>query len=199
MYNKKTKAHNTSPLLWVDLETTGTDFEEDSIIEIGAILTTYDLNIISEFEIIIKPTSESYKRMMLNSVVSEMHTVNGLINDLANTDTTQDQATQEMLLWIKSAMLEYGGENYEGKFVLSGSGVGHLDRGFIKSKMPDLDSLLRYWHVDIGVVRRAHDMWVGTEVTSINDAKTHRAIDDIRCHLQEAGAFRDLWTLDTNC
>lgn len=60
--------------------------------------------------------------------------------------------------------------------------------------MPQVSRRCAYWSIDIGVVRRAHTMWVGELPSAgLNESKTHRALDDARVHLAEARAFRDAW------
>ena len=179
----------TEHLLWLDLETTGSDESKDCIIEVGAILTTEDLHIIAELQWVLSPTDEALGRLLRNDVVREMHTANGLLDHvLAGAGMKPHQAAKDMLTW-----LEINGAK-QGHVALAGSGVAHFDRRFLDRYMPQVSRFLRYWVIDIGVIRRAHGMWVGTEVSAANDAKTHRALDDARCHLAEALAFRDLWT-----
>lgn len=177
-------------LLWIDLETTGSDVDKDCIIEIGAILTTTDLEVLGEWQCVVRPSAEGLGRLVQSPVVREMHERNDLLRTLfdgGNFVWSQHAATKGLLKWLG----DLGAK--EGRTVLAGSGVGHFDRRFIARYMPQLDRFLRYWCIDIGVVRRAHEMWVGTEVSTANDGKTHRALDDIRCHLDEARAFKALW------
>lgn len=175
-------------LLWLDLETTGSDVAHDCIIEVGCILTTTDLTHLGEFQAVVLPEPEGYGRMMLNDFVRNMHADNGLLEDLtAGLGKKPHEVTKSLLKWAA----DLGAK--EGRTVLAGSGVGHFDRKFIDRYMPPLSRFLRYWCIDTGVLRRAHEMWVGTVVSTANDAKTHRALDDVRCHLAEAQAFRDLW------
>lgn len=176
-------------LLWLDLETTGSDVEHDSIIEIGCILTTTGLDALGEFSFTLTPDPEGLGRMMMNPVVRGMHEGNGLLAEIltAEHDRKPHHAAKALLAWLA----DLGAQ--EGRTVLAGSGVGHFDRKFIDRYMPQVSRFLRYWCIDIGVVRRAHEMWAGTAVSTANDGKTHRALDDARCHLAEAQAFRSLW------
>lgn len=181
-------------LLWVDLETTGVDEAKDCIIEVGAILTTSDLEVIDEYADLVLPTDEGFGRMMMNNVVRGMHEQNGLLAALLAVPRSSLRHSgyvgDQMCEWMK------GWGATSGKVVIAGSGVSHFDRRFIRRQMPKLDAFCRHWHIDIGVVRRAHAMWVGTEVPNARTAefgKTHRALDDIRCHLNEARAFRSHW------
>lgn len=176
-------------LLWLDLETTGSDVEKDSIIEVGCILTTTGLTSIAEHSWVLTPDAEGLGRMMLNPVVRAMHEGNGLLADVLDTENVRKphHVAAGLLAWMQ----ENGAK--QGRTVLAGSGVGHFDRKFIDRYMPQVSKFLRYWCIDIGVVRRAHEMWVGTTISTANDGKTHRALDDIRCHLAEAQAFKAAW------
>ena len=80
-----------------------------------------------------------------------------------------------------------------GRTVLAGSGVSHFDCRFIRHYLPELEAFLRYWMIDIGVVRRMYELWVGELPTAVNEEKTHRALDDVYCHLEEARTFIALW------
>lgn len=176
-------------LLWLDLETTGSDERHDCIIEVGCILTTPELDDLGEFSMVVTPEAEGYGRMMLNHVVREMHEHNGLLAAIAGLESAQrpHNVTKDLVVWLEGLGAK------PRQTVLAGSGVGHFDRRFIVRWMPQLDHYLRYWCIDIGVIRRAHGMWVGTKVSDANSAKTHRALDDARCHLREAREFAALW------
>jgi oligoribonuclease len=178
-------------LLWVDLETTGSDVEHDCIIEVGAILTTTDLDVLGEFSKVVAPEPLGLGRLMQNGFVRKMHEDNGLLPlllDPAEPLGKPHHASRALLAWAEGLGAR------EGRTVLAGSGVGHFDRRFIARWMPQVDRFLRYWCIDTGVLRRAHEMWTGTPApSSANESKTHRALDDIRCHLEEARAFRFTW------
>lgn len=179
-------------MLWLDLETTGSSAEADDIIEVGAILTTADLEVVDDFEELVRPSDAALGRMMRNAVVREMHEANGLLADVLRDDALEARPAGfvgfEMTEWLK------GNGAKEGKVVLAGSGVGHFDRKFIDRQMPKLSKYLRYWCIDIGVIRRASEMWGGPRPeVNHNDAKTHRALQDAYCHLEEARAYRALW------
>ena len=178
----------TDHLLWCDLETTGSDEAHDCIIEIGCILTTHDLIDVCEFSAVVKPEPLGLGRMLQNDVVRTMHEQNGLLDDVlkASDEDRPHKVTRRLLDHLDAA-------GAPPKMVLAGSGVGHFDRRFINRYMPQLAERLRYWVIDVGVIRRAHEMWVGPDPFEWNGKKTHRAIDDVRCHLEEARAFRGLW------
>lgn len=168
-------------LLWVDLETTGTDEREDAIVEIAWLITTPTLDLLIENSVVVwperKPDPETWDQF-----VRDMHTNNGLIGALRS-DYGWDPAKAEARVLDDMAEL---GQRHE--FMLAGSGVSHFDRRFLKTQMPDLERWLQYPNLDVGVLRRAWQLWQnpGSEYPGFNDGKTHRALDDIHCHLAEA-------------
>lgn len=180
-------------LLWIDLETTGSDPEKDCIIEVGLILTTSLLEEQWATSYVIKPQELGLGRMMLNPIVRGMHEANGLLAEVLDPEgpswRVHDAASH-----ILRNLIERGAK--EGKVVLAGSGVGHFDRAFIRRYMPQLDRYMRYWCIDVGVIRRAYEMWSGDTgpLVRFNEGKTHRALDDIRCHLNEARAFSEFFS-----
>lgn len=178
-------------LLWLDLECTGTDEAKDCIIEIGAILTTWRLDIIWEFQSLVRPHPEGLGRMMLNPVVRAMHSKNGLLDELFGIGEEKLPGSFAVGGILLQKMQASGCE--QGKVAIAGSGVSHYDRRFIKKYMSDLHGWCRYWHIDIGTVRRAYEIFVGEDPFKMNADKNHRALVDARCHLEEARAFSKLW------
>jgi len=177
----------TDHLLWLDLETTGTDETKDSIIEIGVIPTTTDLEILGEWVEIVWPTDEALGRLLRNDVVHAMHEGNGLLWELSERDedlATIGRVEYELIQWLDAFGLGT-------QWVLAGSGVGHFDRRFIKAQMPRLDQRLRHWCIDMGVLRRAHQMWSGGPTPTAPEPKPHRALDDAYLHLAEARQWKD--------
>ncbi len=171
-------------IFWVDLETTGSCEIEDEIIEVGAILTDFELVVIGSMEAVCKPTQHGYDRLMQNDIVRKMHTDNGLLQEL---DRGRDlRAVDEEL--FKFVRLHVP----KGKVYLAGSGVSHFDRKFINSQLWITAELLKYPMLDIGTVRTFNQKCCGVEFKqddSLPD-KNHRAMSDIMHHLNEARQYR---------
>src|SRR5690242_8523654 len=94
-------------ILWVDLETTGSDETKDDIIEIGAVYTDFELNLISDFTCVIEPCEYALGRLMKTPVVREMHTKNGLLDDcISSSERHPDIRRGEtaLLNWLDSTI-----------------------------------------------------------------------------------------------
>ncbi len=179
---------NTPPpyLAWIDLETTGVDAHQDPILEIGLIVTTssHPFEEVAQRSIVVRPAGDSWSHRFSPKVL-EMHLVNGLLADVFAEGATVAEVEEELC-----GLLDSIGKRHE--FVLAGSGVAHFDRRFIDAQLPELSRWLRYYTVDVGVLRRS---LVAIGLGSIVEAaetvgnygatKQHRGLADIEGHLAE--------------
>lgn len=169
-------------LLWVDLETTGSDLETSRIIEAAVIITDYDLNELEEFSSVIG--NPGMINLITDPYVKKMHTENGLIDDLNSGKGITEYAFETTVVSALEA------NNIKAhQIALAGSGVGHFDRRFLARDMPGLSSYLKYFVIDVGVMRRAIQMAGQPDLWLDQSEKTHRALDDVRFHLKEMRHF----------
>jgi len=184
-------------LAWVDLETTGVNEHTDPILEVGLIVTKANAPFkeLASYEAAIEPNPARFPewRGRMNSYVTEMHTKNGLIHDITvGNAKSAKEVEQEMIL----TLAEVGREH---NFMLAGSGVGHFDRKFLATQMPEFTGWLLYPNLDVGVIRRALSLSgrpdldaFGQTFTSKND-KPHRGLADVGDHLNELRIYAELF------
>ena len=80
-----------SNLVWIDLEMTGLNPDQDAIIEIATIITDGELNVIAEGPTVIINQPEMYLGKM-NNIVQRMHTKNGLLDAVRHSTTSLEEA-----------------------------------------------------------------------------------------------------------
>ena len=173
-------------MLWIDLETTGTR-PSDQIIEVGMLITDPDYRIISQYQATYKTTVPIGE---IAPEVLEMHYRNGLWLGVyqAENFASDGKAQNKIMQWL--------GDHYmfsDGRIPVAGSGISHFDRRFIDKYWEALAPRLTYYNYDIGVVRRFLREWgmISEKTTSeAQSDKTHRALDDIKEHLDEARTYR---------
>jgi oligoribonuclease len=192
--NSNSSFRGTLAYLNVDFETTGLDENLDSIVEVGIIGTDSDYNPLFEIETLIHPTALTFNAIEATPIVKEMMTANGLLDDLRiGADTGLYPSIRDVeddLL----ALINRHSPSEQHKVVLSGSGVATFDFRFIRTNWPKIAARLEYWPDDVGVLRRKWRTATGDDLVPDNKSKTHRAFDDIQCHLSESRQFRDLFT-----
>ena len=165
--------------LWFDLESTGLD-PDDLILEVAAVLTrtTPDFEELGSFETAVLYPGPS-RPPALSAFALEAHTRNGLLAEIeAGRGMTLEEAEKTILSLV--------GKWTRDPVVMAGSGVGHFDHPFIKTRMPALHSRLTYYDLDIGPVRRLARI-AGMEIA--DEDHPHRAMECLREALAQGRAF----------
>jgi oligoribonuclease len=192
-----TKPEDSQYVCFVDLECTG-NRPLDQIIEIGAVMTDRNLNELSSKQIVLSGPYEmegetiflsrdgQFERM--DPFVVNMHTKNGLLADCAKSVTVLSDADAKMTEWIR----KYTSGDH---IPLAGSGVSHFDRAFIRKDFPKFDKYLSYWAYDTGVIRRTLKLFgIDASFADTTDDKTHRALDDVRAHVEEMRRYKKMFS-----
>ena len=173
-------------LAWIDLETTGVDAHQDPLLEIGLIVTESlaPFSPLTKRQIVVRPEGDSWTHRFSPKVL-EMHLTNGLLADVFAEGCPIGEADEEL-----AAILSDIGKPHD--FVLAGSGVAHFDRRFIDAQLPRLSKMLRYYTVDVGILRRSlaainlsSVVKAAEPVGNFGATKAHRGLDDIEGHLGE--------------
>jgi oligoribonuclease len=170
-------------LVWIDCEMTGLDLRADALIEVAALVTDFDLNVLGEgVDIIIKPPAESLDQMI--DFVRTMHENSGLLEELADGVTLQE-AEQQVMAYIH----EHCGA--ESRPPLAGNTVA-TDRGFLARDMPDLDRFLHYRIVDVSSIKELARRWYPRAYFAAPTKRgNHRALADIQESIEELRYYRD--------
>lgn len=162
-------------LLWVDLEMTGLDPQQDVILEVAAEITDFDFKTLASYEAFVQQP---------NGVVAERMQKNTWWKDYpANRDEflarTADgkpsaQVEQELIELVEQ---HFGTE----PAVLAGNSI-HNDRAFIKKWWPQLDLKLHYRMLDVSAWKV---LMQGKYGVKFEKKEVHRAFDDIQASIAE--------------
>jgi oligoribonuclease len=174
----------TDRLVWIDCEMTGLDLVRDALVEVAAIVTDADLNVLDEgIDVLIAPPQDALDQM--DDFVRQMHTASGLLDALSGPDaTTLEDAEALVLGYVAGHVAEAR------KAPLCGSSV-YTDRGFLARDMPALDAHLHYRLVDVSSFKELARRWY-PRVYFNAPAKHggHRALADIRDSIEELRYYR---------
>lgn len=178
MIDKKVKP---TKLLWVDLEMTGLDAQEDVILEVAAEITDFEFKTLATYEACIKQPKELVvKRMQANAWwQSYPENRDHFVNEL---ERGKELAVVEQEL---IALLEehFGTE----PAILSGNSI-YNDRMFIKQWMPALDLKLHYRMLDVSAWKVFMQGRFGKE---FRKPEVHRAFEDIQGSIAELQYYLD--------
>jgi len=169
-------------LVWIDCEMTGLDPVNDALVEIAALVTDFDLNVVGDgLDVVIKPPQAALDQM--DPFVRDMHTASGLLKEL---DDGVDLKTAEV------QVLDYVRSNCpEGsRPPLAGNSIG-TDRTFISRDMPTLETFLHYRVVDVSSIKELARRWHPRAYYNAPAKRgNHRALADIQESIEELRYYR---------
>jgi len=170
-------------LVWIDCEMTGLDLGGDLLIEIAALVTDSELNVLGDgIDIVIGASAEQLERMP--DVVREMHATSGLTDEVLASTVTLQQAEQEVLAYVKQWVPEAK------KAPLCGNSIG-TDRAFLTRDMTVLDEWLHYRMVDVSSIKELARRWYPrVYFNAPKKGGGHRALADILESVQELRYYR---------
>lgn len=170
-------------MVWIDCEMTGLDLVNDALIEVAALVTDSELNVLGDgIDVIIKPPQQALDQM--NDFVRTMHEHSGLLTEL-DAGTTMADAEQQVLASIAEHVPEAG------KAPLAGNTIG-TDRAFLARDMPTLESYVHYRNVDVSSIKELARRWYPrVYYQSPDKSGNHRALADIRESIEELRYYRE--------
>ncbi|WP_114560956.1 oligoribonuclease [Desertihabitans aurantiacus] len=170
-------------LVWIDCEMTGLDLERDALVEVAALVTDSDLNVLGEgIDVVIKPPASALEQM--GDFVREMHTSSGLLAQLEH-GLELAEAERRVLEHIRQYVPEAR------KAPLAGNTIG-TDRAFLLRQMPELEAHVHYRNVDVSSLKELARRWY-PRIYFNSPAKggNHRALADIQESIEELRYYRD--------
>ncbi len=176
-------ATSADRIVWVDCEMTGLDLGADALVEVAALVTDSELNVLGEgVDVVIRPPQEALDQM--RDVVRTMHTTSGLLSELAD-GMSMAEAEEAVLAHVREHVPE------PRKAPLAGNSVG-TDKGFLVRDMPALDAHLHYRIIDVSSVKELSRRWFPRAYYAApTKAGGHRALADIRESIVELRYYRE--------
>jgi oligoribonuclease len=170
-------------MVWIDCEMTGLSLTDDALIEVAALVTDSELNVLGEgVDIVIRPPEAALESMP--EVVRAMHTASGLLSELPD-GVTMEEAERRVLDYVREHVPE------PGKSPLCGNSIG-TDRGFLARDMPRLESHLHYRVIDVSSVKELARRWYPrVYFNSPEKNGNHRALADIKESIAELRYYRE--------
>jgi len=172
-------------LLWIDLETTGIDAQNDYILEVAWRVTNDSLIPWSVTKShVTRQSKEAWVQLKETPFVMDMHIQNGLLADIdADHELLLVEDIEELILKDVTIV--------DGPWMIAGSSP-HFDLGFIREHMPRLAEVLSHRVYDTTTLKTLFKS-VGHMDDITNDDK-HRAASDIDNSLRYAWMYRDILT-----
>lgn len=181
---KKTEhmAKSKHNLIWIDLEMTGLDTNNDHIIEIATIVTDSELAILAEGPIIAIHQPDSVLAAM-DEWNTNQHGRSGLTERVRNSTITAQQAEQETLEFLKKYVPA-------GISPMCGNSICQ-DRRFMARCMPELEAYFHYRNLDVSSFKELARRWAPKVEKAFKKKSAHLAMDDIKDSIRELQHYRE--------
>jgi oligoribonuclease len=171
-------------LAWMDLEMTGLDAVNDTIVEIATLVTDDDLEIVAEGPDLVVHQPENALASM-DEVVTRMHTDNGLLEAIRASETSLEDAGAATLAFLREHI------DQPRTVPLCGNSIG-MDRRFLSVHLPEVEEFLHYRSIDVSTIKELARRWYPEDVGGLSKgASAHRAMDDIKESVAELRYWRE--------
>lgn len=168
-------------LIWIDLEMTGLNPEQDRILEIATIVTDLELNVIAEGPVfaIFQPQSILEKMDAWNV---KHHTQSGLVARVQQSQINEAQAAHETIKFLEPHIKK-------GLSPMCGNTVWQ-DRRFLFKYMPELEAYFHYRMIDVSTFKECARRWYPEVYKGFTKKSKHEALADIRESIEEMRYYR---------
>ena len=164
-------------LFWIDMEMTGLNPEKEVIIEVAALITDLDFNVLDSYEAVVKQDQKYLNQM--DEWNQKHHGASGLTAKVPN-GTPQQQVEASLI-----ALANKHFPDAKNKPVIAGNSIGQ-DRSFINRHLPQFASRLHYRMLDVSSWKIIMNHKYKIEHKKKDQ---HRALDDIHESIEELKTY----------
>ena len=168
-------------LIWIDLEMTGLDPKQHTIIEIATVVTDSQLNILAKGPVIAIQTEQAELDKMDNWCVTH-HGNSGLTARVQASEIAMQEAEQQTIDFLSDYVPA-------GKSPMCGNSICQ-DRRFMVEHMPKLEEFFHYRNLDVSTLKELSRRWAPEVYSSHQKHGSHLAMDDILESIDELNNYR---------
>ncbi|WP_046156506.1 oligoribonuclease [Chromobacterium vaccinii] len=175
-------AQDTNNLIWLDMEMTGLNPDQDRIIEVAMIVTDSNLNVLAESPVLVIHQPDAILDGM-DDWNKNTHGKSGLIEKVKNSTVSETEAEQRLL----DFMAQYIPERVT---PMCGNTI-HQDRRFMARWMPRLEAYFHYRNLDVSTLKELCKRWRPELAKGVVKRGKHEALADILESIEEMRYYRE--------
>lgn len=169
-------------LIWIDLEMTGLDPQNDCIIEIATVVTDSELNVLAEGPVLAIHQDDEILAGM-DEWNTNQHGRSGLTARVRASTVTEGQAEAATLRFLEQWVPK-------GASPMCGNSICQ-DRRFLARAMPRLEAHFHYRNLDVSTLKELARRWAPPLADGFSKESRHLALDDIRDSIAELRYYRE--------
>jgi oligoribonuclease len=174
-------AENKTRLIWIDLEMTGLDTINDTILEIATVVTDGELNVLATGPVCAIRHDDAVLKAM-DDWNRRHHTDSGLWQRVVFSRYSMAAAEAETIAFLKE-WVEPGASPMCGNSICQ-------DRRFLHRQMPELESWFHYRNLDVSTLKVLANEWLPEEFQNYEKENRHEALSDIQESIEELRYYR---------
>jgi oligoribonuclease len=173
---------NSNNLIWIDLEMTGLDTDNDAIIEIATVVTDSELNLVAEGPMLAIHQPDAVLARM-DEWNTRQHGQSGLTERVRNSTITEAEAERQTLEFLRQHVPARTSP-------MCGNSICQ-DRRFLARLMPELEAYFHYRNLDVSTIKELAARWAPGIYSGFSKESSHLALDDIRDSIDELKYYRE--------
>lgn len=173
---------NQNNLIWLDMEMSGLSPDNDRILELAAVVTDAELNVLGESPVLVVHQGDAVLEGM-DAWNKGTHGRSGLIDKVKASTLDEAAASAQMIEFLKPFVPA-------GKSPMCGNSICQ-DRRFMARYMPELESYFHYRNLDVSVFKELARRWKPEIYSGFKKASRHEALADIYESIDELKYYRE--------
>ncbi|MES2207864.1 MAG: oligoribonuclease [Pseudomonadota bacterium] len=173
-------------LIWLDMEMTGLNPQEDRIIELAIVVTDNQLTTVAEAPIWVVHQPDEILNGM-DDWNKGTHQRSGLIERVRASITDEASIQTEALNFLKLHVKA-------GSSPMCGNSICQ-DRRFMARWMPELETFFHYRNLDVSTLKELAKRWKPELIKGFNKKGRHEALADVYESIEELAYYRQQWLM----
>ncbi len=169
-------------LIWIDLEMTGLNTDQDQIIEIATIMTDSHLNILAEGPVFAIHQPDDVM-LAMDKWNTRQHGKSGLTERVKKSSTRLAEAEEKTLEFLQYYVPAKHSP-------MCGNSICQ-DRRFMARLMPTLEAFFHYRNLDVSTVKELASRWAPNIASGVKKNTEHLALADIYDSINELKHYRE--------
>ena len=169
-------------LVWLDMEMSGLDPDNDKVLEVALVVTDKDLDLVAEGPVLVVHQPDAVLDAM-DSWNKGTHGKSGLIDKVRASRLTEAEVEQQQLVFMQEHVPKRASP-------MCGNSICQ-DRRFLARHMPQLEAYFHYRNLDVSTLKELAARWRPELKDGFKKANNHTALADILESIEELKYYRE--------